>query len=70
MFDADPVANTVEQARRGRCIHRMTVLGPPIGTFPFDFRGLSRAKPYDERMMDAFFSVTIRLYTLFVRPQS
>jgi hypothetical protein len=41
----------------------MTVLGPTIGTFPLDFRGLSRARPYDERLMDAFFSVIIRLNT-------
>jgi hypothetical protein len=63
MRDADPVANTVEEVRREGCIHRVTALGPTIGTFLLDFRGFFHARPYDKPMMDAFFSVTIRLYT-------
>jgi len=63
VLDADLGANAVEQARRVRRIHRVTVLGSTIGILPIDFRGLSHAMPYGKRMMDAFFSVTIRLYT-------
>lgn len=62
MLDADLVTSAVEQARRGRRVYRMTGLGSPNGTFPVDLRALSRAAPYDKRMMDALLSVTHRFY--------
>ena len=62
MLKPDSVADAVEQARRGRRIHRRTGLGSAIGTPGIDFRGFSGAAPYGKRTMDAFFSVSIRLY--------
>ena len=45
LLGPNSVADAVEQARRGRRIHRMTCLGSTIGPFPLDSRDLSRPMP-------------------------